>query len=295
MTTPALRKRLGAELLGTFWLVFGGCGTAIFGSSFFSSPGLTTPSSQLGVGFLGVSLAFGLTVVTMAYAVGHVSGAHFNPAVTIGLWAARRFDNVRDAGAYIAAQIVGGLLAGGVLWGLAKSVRGAAGATGALAANGYGEHSPGGFSLLAVLLVEVLLTAFFVFVILGVTTAHAPTGFAPLAIGLTLTVIHLISIPIDNTSVNPARSLGVAFFNGNGAPGQVWAFIVAPIVGAVIAGWSFEAITGIDRSNLDIGGAVNPGEVMTEPVPAAVPEAVPTAGGATRPAATAPPAGPETP
>jgi aquaporin Z len=217
MTTPALRKRLGAELLGTFWLVFGGCGTAIFGSSFFSSPGLTTPSSQLGVGFLGVSLAFGLTVVTMAYAVGHVSGAHFNPAVTIGLWAARRFDNVRDAGAYIAAQIVGGLLAGGALWGLAKSVRGAAGATGALAANGYG------------------------------------------------------------------------------APGQLWAFIVAPIVGAVIAGWSFEAITGIDRSNLDIGGAVNPGEVMTEPVPAAVPEAVPTAGGATRPAATAPPAGPETP
>ena len=220
------------------------------------------------MGLLGVSLAFGLTVVTMAYAVGHVSGAHFNPAVTIGLWAARRFDNVRDAGAYIVAQIVGGLLAGAVLWGLAKSVRGAAGVSGGLAANGYGEHSPGGFSLVAVLLVEILLTAFFVFVILGVTTAHAPTGFAPLAIGLTLTLIHLISIPIDNTSVNPARSLGVAFFNGNGAPGQVWLFIVAPIVGAVIAGWTFEAITGIDRSNLDIGGAVNPGEVMTEPAPA---------------------------
>ena len=273
IVVPALRKRLGAELLGTFWLVLGGCGTAIFASSFFSAPSIASPSSQLGVGLLGVALAFGLTVVTMAYAVGHVSGAHFNPAVTIGLWAARRFDNVRDAGAYIVAQLVGAFLAGAVLWGLAKSVHGVGGVSGSLAANGYGEHSPGGFSLVAVLLVEVLLTAFFVFVILGVTTAHAPTGFAPLAIGLTLTLIHLISIPIDNTSVNPARSLGVAFFNGNGAPGQVWAFIVAPIVGAVIAGWSFEAITGIDRSNLDIGGAVNPGEVITEPAPAAAAEA----------------------
>lgn len=268
MTTPPLRKRLGAELLGTFWLVFAGCGTAIFASSFITPSGLTAPSSQLGVGLLGVSLAFGLSVVTMAYAVGHVSGGHFNPAVSIGLWAARRFDNVRDLGAYIVAQLIGAFLAGAVLWGLAKSVSGSAGVTGALAANGYGEHSPGGFTLVAVLLVEVLLTAFFVFVILGVTTAHAPTGFAPLAIGLTLTLIHLISIPIDNTSVNPARSLGVAFFNGNGAPGQVWLFIVAPIVGAVLAGWSFEAITGIDRSNLDVGGAVNPGEVLTEAPPA---------------------------
>jgi len=267
MTTPPLRKRLGAELLGTFWLVFAGCGTAIFASSFITPSGLTAPSSQLGVGLLGVSLAFGLSVVTMAYAVGHVSGGHFNPAVSIGLWAARRFDNVRDLGAYIVAQLIGAFLAGAVLWGLAKSVSGSAGVTGALAANGYGEHSPGGFTLVAVLLVEVLLTAFFVFVILGVTTAHAPTGFAPLAIGLTLTLIHLISIPIDNTSVNPARSLGVAFFNGNGAPGQVWLFIVAPIVGAVLAGWSFEAITGIDRSNLDVGGAVNPGEVLTEAPP----------------------------
>ncbi len=267
MTTPPLRKRLGAELLGTFWLVFAGCGTAIFASSFITPSGLTAPSSQLGVGLLGVSLAFGLSVVTMAYAVGHVSGGHFNPAVSIGLWAAQRFDNVRDLGAYIVAQLIGAFLAGAVLWGLAKSVSGSAGVTGALAANGYGEHSPGGFTLVAVLLVEVLLTAFFVFVILGVTTAHAPTGFAPLAIGLTLTLIHLISIPIDNTSVNPARSLGVAFFNGNGAPGQVWLFIVAPIVGAVLAGWSFEAITGIDRSNLDVGGAVNPGEVLTEAPP----------------------------
>ncbi len=277
MTTPPLRKRLGAELLGTFWLVFGGCGTAIFASSFITPNGLTAPSSQLGVGLLGVALAFGLTVVTMVYAVGHVSGGHFNPAVSIGLWAARRFDNLRDLGAYIAAQLVGAFLAGAVLWGLAKSVNGSAGVTGKLAANGYGEHSPGGFTLVAALLAEVLLTAFFVFVILGVTTSHAPTGFAPLAIGLTLTVIHLISIPIDNTSVNPARSLGVAFFNGNGAPGQVWLFVVAPIVGAVIAGWSFEAITGIDRSNLDVGGAVNPGEVVVEVRPEVVVEVRPEA------------------
>jgi aquaporin Z len=275
MTIPPLRKRLGAEFLGTFWLVLGGCGTAIFGSSFFTPEGLTTPSSQIGVGLLGVALAFGLSVVTMAYAVGHVSGAHFNPAVTIGLWAARRFDNLRDLGAYVVAQVLGGLAAGAVLWGLAKSVRGSGGVTGALAANGYGEHSPGGFSLVAVLLAEILLTAFFVFVILGVTTAHAPTGFAPLAIGLTLTLIHLVSIPISNTSVNPARSTAVAFFNGNGAPGQLWLFWVAPIVGAVIAGWSFEAITGIDRSNLDIGGAVNPGEVMAEPPPQAEEPAAP--------------------
>lgn len=273
MITPPLRKRLGAELLGTFWLVLAGCGTAIFGSSFFTPTGLTTPSSQLGVGLLGIALAFGLSVVTMAYAVGHVSGAHFNPAVTLGLWAARRFDNLREVGAYIVAQLVGAFLAGAILWGLAKSVNGSAGVSGKLAANGYGEHSPGGFSLLAVLLVEVLLTAFFVFVILGVTTSHAPTGFAPLAIGFTLTLIHLISIPIDNTSVNPARSLGVAFFNGNGAPGQVWLFVVAPLVGAVIAGWTFEAITGIDRSNLDVGGAINPGEVIAETVPVQVAEA----------------------
>lgn len=269
MTTPPLRKRLGAELLGTFWLVLGGCGTAIFSARFLTSPGITHPATEVGVGFLGVALAFGLSVTTMAYAVGHVSGAHFNPAVTLGLWAARRFDNLREVGAYIVAQVVGGLLAGAVLWGLAKSVNGSQGVAGTLAANGYGEHSPGGFGFVAVLLAEILLTAFFVYVILGVTTAHAPTGFAPLAIGLTLTVIHLISIPISNTSVNPARSTAVAFFNGDGAPGQLWLFWVAPIVGAIIAGWTFEAITGIDRSNLDVGGDVNPGEVLTEAPPRA--------------------------
>ena len=201
---PALSKRLGAELLGTFWLVFGGCGSAIFAAKFYSPGGVAdAQGTELGIGLLGVSLAFGLTVVTMAYAVGHVSGGHFNPAVTIGLWAARRFDNVRDLFAYLAAQVVGGLLAGACLWGLAKSAKGAGSMVGNMAANGYGDNSPGGYSMWAVFLAEVLLTAFFLFVILGVTTKHAPTGFAPLAIGLTLALIHLISIPISNTSVNP--------------------------------------------------------------------------------------------
>jgi len=261
MTTPALGKRLGAELLGSFWLVLGGCGTAIFGARFFSAGGVTDPQgAELGVGHLGVALAFGLTVTTMAYAVGHVSGAHFNPAVTAGLWAARRFDSLRDVGAYIVAQVVGGLLAGAVLWGLARSNRGSAAVVGNLDANGYGEHSPGGFSLGAVLLVEILLTAFFLFVILGVTTSHSPNGFEPLAIGLTYVVIHLVSLSISNTGVNPARSSAVAFFNGNGAPGQLWLFWVAPLVGAVIAGWSFEAITGVDRSNADVTGRLNSAE-----------------------------------
>jgi aquaporin Z len=262
MTTPPLSKRLGAELLGSFWLVFGGCGTAVFGERFFAAGGVTDPQgAEIGVGHLGVALAFGLAVVTMAYAVGHVSGAHFNPAVTVGLWAARRFDSLRDVGAYIAAQVVGGLLAGAVLWGLARSSKGSAAVVGNLDANGYGEHSPGGFSLGAVLLVEILLTAFFLFVILGVTTSHSPNGFEPLAIGLTYAVIHLVSLSISNTGVNPARSTGVAFFNGDGAPGQLWLFWIAPLVGAVIAGWSFEAITGVDRSNADITGRIEPVEV----------------------------------
>ncbi len=255
---PALSKRLGAELLGTFWLVFGGCGSAIFAAKFLAPAGLAEQQpTEIGIGLVGVSLAFGLTVVTMAYAVGHVSGGHFNPAVTIGLWAAKRFDNVRDLFAYIAAQVVGGLLAGACLWGLYRSAHGAGSATGNLAANGYGEHSPGGYSMWAVALAEALLTAFFLFVILGVTTRHAPQGFAPLAIGLCLTLIHLISIPISNTSVNPARSTAVAFFNGNGAPGQLWLFWLAPIVGALIAGATYEAITGIDASNEDVSGSLD--------------------------------------
>ncbi len=252
---PPLGKRLGAEALGTFWLVFGGCGSAIFSVTFFTTGGVTDPQqAQIGIGLVGVSIAFGLSVLTMAYAVGHVSGAHFNPAVTLGLWAARRFDNLAEVGGYVAAQVVGGLLAGAALWGLARSNRGAGSVVGHMAANGYGEHSPGGFTLGAVFLAEVLLTAFFLYVILGVTTSHAPAGFAPLAIGLTLTLIHLVSIPISNTSVNPARSTAVAFFNQAGAPAQLWLFWVAPIIGAVIAGFTFEAITGIDRSNVEVTG-----------------------------------------
>ena len=252
---PALTKRLGAELLGTFWLVFGGCGSAIFAAIFVTEPGVAGGApNQIGIGLLGVSLAFGLTVVTMAYAVGHVSGGHFNPAVTLGLWAAKRFDKPSEVAAYIGAQLVGGLLAGAALWGLARSTRGSAGVVGHLAANGYGANSPGGYSMGAVFLAETLLTAFFLFVILGVTTRHAPAGFAPLAIGLTLTLIHLISIPISNTSVNPARSTAVAFFNGAGAPEQLWLFWVAPILGAIIAGFSYEAITGIDASDEDVDG-----------------------------------------
>jgi aquaporin Z len=235
---PALSKRLGAELLGTFWLVFGGCGSAIFAAKFYAPGGVAdAQGTELGIGLLGVALAFGLTVVTMAYAVGHVSGGHFNPAVTIGLWAARASTTSatslpislhRSSVACWPARACGA-------WPRAPRVpkHGRP-----MAANGYGEHSPGGYSMWAVFLAEALLTAFFLFVILGVTTKHAPTGFAPLAIGLTLTLIHLISIPISNTSVNPARSTAVAFFNGAGAPGQLWLFWVAPIVGALIAGWS---------------------------------------------------------
>lgn len=246
---------MGAEFLGTFWLVFGGCGSAIFAATYLAGNVVAGQSFQLGIGFLGVALAFGLTVVTMAYAVGHVSGGHFNPAVTIGIATAGRFD-WKDVPAYIGAQVVGGLAAGGALWGIARGRDGFE-ATGNLAANGYGDHSPGGYTLMAVLVAEVLLTAFFLYVILGATDSRAPAGFAPLAIGLALTLIHLISIPISNTSVNPARSTGVAFFNGNGAPGQLWLFWLAPIVGAAIAGATFHLVTGIDRRDRDIEGAIS--------------------------------------
>ncbi|KGN36416.1 aquaporin Z [Knoellia subterranea] len=255
MQTPEMSKRLLAEFIGTFWLVFGGCGAAIFAAGFLSTPTLGSGSPvHLGIGFLGVALAFGLTVVTMAYAVGHVSGAHFNPAVTIGVTIARRFE-WKDVPGYVVAQVLGGLAAGGALWAIAGG-RELFDATGNMAANGYGAHSPGGYSLVAVLCAEVLLTMFFVYVILGVTRDSAPTGFAPLAIGLCLTLIHLISIPISNTSVNPARSTGVAFFNGNGAPGQLWLFWLAPIIGAAIAGATFHLITGVDRRDRDITGQV---------------------------------------
>src|SRR6476661_4229252 len=238
-------QRLAAEFFGTFWLVFGGCGTAVLASE--------------NVQWLGVSLAFGLTVLTMAYAVGHVSGAHFNPAVTIGAAIAQRFP-WKDVPAYVATQVVAGLLAGLALWGIAAGKPGFT-ATGNLAANGYGEHSPGGYSLIAVLCAEALLTAFFLYIILGATDERAPVGFAPLAIGLGLTLIHLVSIPISNTSVNPARSTAVAFFNGNGAPGQLWAFWVAPIVGAAVAGATYHLLTGVDRRSEEITGMVEPEDV----------------------------------
>jgi aquaporin Z len=248
MNAPKLSARLGAEFLGTFWLVFGGCGSAVIAAKFLSDP----EGIQLGIGFAGVALAFGLTVLTMAYAVGHVSGAHFNPAVTIGLAVARRFE-WKDTPAYIGTQVVAGLVAGGLLTLIANGKPGFE-ATGNLAANGYGIHSPGGYSLAAALVAEIVLTGFFLYVILGATDTRAPEGFAPIAIGLSLTLIHLISIPVDNTSVNPARSTGVAFFNGNGAPGQLWLFWVAPLIGAAIAGATYAVITGVHREDRDVTG-----------------------------------------
>ena len=262
MTTPSMVQRLGAEFLGTFWLVFGGAGSAVFAAVFLAPNVVAGQSVQLGIGFVGVALAFGLTVMTMAYAVGHISGAHFNPAVTIGVAVAKRFE-WKDVPAYVATQVAGGLLAGLAIWGIASGRPGFE-ATGNLAANGFGDHSPGGYSLVAVLAAEVLLTAVFLYVILGATDTRAPQGFAPIAIGLCLTLIHLISIPISNTSVNPARSTGVAFFNGNGAPGQLWLFWLAPIVGAAIAGATFHLITGLDRRDRDISGEIEPEDVVVE-------------------------------
>jgi aquaporin Z len=221
-------KALLAELLGTFWLVFGGCGSAIFSAAF----------PEVGIGLLGVSLAFGLTVVTMAYAVGHVSGAHFNPAVTFGLWAGGRFE-AKNVLPYVIAQVVGGLLAAGALY-LIASGRAGVEVVG-LASNGVAEHSPGGYSLVAGFSAEVLLTAFFLIVIMGATHGNAPAGFAPLAIGLSLTLIHLISIPITNTSVNPARSTGPALIEGGIALAQLWVFWLAPLIGGAIGGWLYRA------------------------------------------------------
>lgn len=262
MRTPAMSSRLRAEALGAFWLVFGGCGSAVFSAKYLAPNVVAGQSVQLGIGFLGVALAFGLSVMTMAYAVGHISGAHFNPAVTVGVAVAKRFP-WRDVPGYVAAQVVGGLLAGLAIWGIARGVSGFD-ATGNLAANGYGDHSPGGYSLVAVLCAEAILTAFFVYVILGATDDRAPVGFAPIAIGFALTLIHLISIPISNTSVNPARSTAVAFFNGDGAPAQLWAFWVAPLVGAAIAGATYILVTGVDRRDEDITGLIADEDVRTD-------------------------------
>lgn len=217
-------KKLFAEFFGTFWLVFGGCGSAIFAAGI----------PDLGIGFVGVSLAFGLTVLTMAYAVGHISGGHFNPAVSIGLWAGGKFES-KDLVGYIIAQVIGAIAAASGLYLIISGKSGFETVAG-FAANGYGELSPDGYNMMSALVAEVVLTAFFLLVILGSTNARAPKGFAPIAIGLALTLIHLISIPITNTSVNPARSLSQAIFADGAYLSQVWLFWVAPIVGAIVGG-----------------------------------------------------------
>ncbi len=224
-------KSLLAEAFGTFWLVFGGCGSAVLAAAF----------PQLGIGFAGVSLAFGLTVLTMAYAVGHVSGGHFNPAVTVGLWAGGRFP-ARGVAPYILAQVVGGIIAAFTLYVIASGKAGWSLNGGNFATNGVGVHSPGGYSLEAGFLIEVVLTAFFLFIIMGSTHSRAAAGFAPIAIGLALTLIHLISIPVTNTSVNPARSTGPALVEGGVALQQLWVFWLAPLIGGVLGGWTYKTL-----------------------------------------------------
>ena len=219
-----LTKKLGAEFIGTFWLVLGGCGSAVLAAAF----------PDVGIGLLGVSLAFGLTVVTMAFAIGHISGCHLNPAVSFGLWSGGRF-SVGELAPYIGAQVAGGVAGAAILYVIASGQIGFDASAG-FASNGYAEHSPGGYSLTAALVTEIVMTFMFLIIILGATDKRAPQGFAPLAIGLGLTLIHLVSIPITNTSVNPARSTAVAIFQGDWALSQLWLFWIAPIVGAVLAG-----------------------------------------------------------
>jgi aquaporin Z len=221
-------KKLVAEFLGTFVLVLGGCGAAV----------LTAAFPSVGIGILGVALAFGLTVLTMAYAVGHISGGHFNPAVSLGLWAGKRFP-AGELLPYIVTQVAGAIVASGVLYLIATGQTGFNVQTGRFAVNGYGEFSPGGYSLLAALITEVVLTFIFLIIILGSTDKRAPQGFAPIAIGLGLTLVHLVGIPVTNMSVNPARSTGPALFVGGAALGQLWLFWVAPIIGALLAGWVY--------------------------------------------------------
>jgi len=219
-----LTKKLAAEFIGTFWLVLGGCGSAVIAAAF----------PDVGIGLLGVSLAFGLTVLTMAFAIGHISGCHLNPAVSIGLWSGGRF-SAAELGPYIFAQVLGGIAGAATLYLIASGQAGFD-VTAGFASNGYGEHSPGGYTLVAALVTEIVMTFMFLIIILGATDKRAPAGFAPIAIGLGLTLIHLISIPVTNTSVNPARSTGVAIFQGDWALSQLWLFWVAPIVGAILAG-----------------------------------------------------------
>ncbi|AOM39166.1 aquaporin Z [Xenorhabdus hominickii] len=233
-------KKLSAEFFGTFWLVFGGCGSAVLAAAF----------PQLGIGFVGVSLAFGLTVVTMAYAVGHISGGHFNPAVTLGLFAGGRI-SVKDVIPYIIAQVIGGIAAAAVLYLIASGKSGFDATASGFASNGYGEHSPDGFSLQAAIIIELVLTAFFLIVILGATDKNAPVGFAPLAIGLALTLIHLISIPVTNTSVNPARSTAVAIFQGTWALEQLWVFWLIPLIGGVAGGLIYQTLLQKDDQSIN--------------------------------------------
>lgn len=219
-----MSQKMAAEFLGTLWLVLGGCGSAVLAAAF----------PEVGIGLLGVSLAFGLTVLTMAFAIGHISGCHLNPAVSFGLWAGGRFP-ASELLPYIIAQVAGGIVGAGVLYGIASGQEGFSLAAG-FASNGFGEHSPGGYSMISVMICEIVMTLFFLLVILGSTDERAPKGFAPIAIGLCLTLIHLISIPVSNTSVNPARSTGPALFVGDWAVSQLWLFWAAPIIGAILAG-----------------------------------------------------------
>ena len=229
-------KKLGAEFIGTFWLVLGGCGSAVLAAAF---PGL-------GIGFVGVALAFGLTVLTMAFAIGHISGCHLNPAVSFGLWAGGRFKGSELFG-YIVAQVLGGAVAAFVLFIIASGKAGFSLSAG-FAANGYGDHSPGGYALGAAFVCELVMTFMFLMIIMGSTDKRAPQGFAPIAIGLGLTLIHLISIPVTNTSVNPARSTSQAIFVGGWALSQLWLFWIAPILGAILAGFTYRGLFGEDRS-----------------------------------------------
>ena len=229
-----LAKKVTAEFFGTFWLVFGGCGSAVLAAAF----------PNLGIGFLGVALAFGLTVLTMAYEIGHISGCHLNPAVSVGLWVGKRF-SVSELVPYVIAQVLGGIAGAGILFVIASGKAGFSTA-GGFAANGFGEHSPGGYTLVACLVAEIVLTFFFLMIILGATDKRAPAGFAPIPIGLSLTLIHLIGIPVTNLSVNPARSTGPAVFVGGWALEQLWLFWLAPIIGAALAGIVYPLIAKED-------------------------------------------------
>ncbi|MDZ8106395.1 MAG: aquaporin Z [Nostoc sp. DedQUE12a] len=240
----SLMKRCLSEFIGTFWLVLGGCGSAVLAAAYTADAAKISENTSfpLGIGLVGVSLAFGLTVLTGAYAFGHVSGGHFNPAVSFGLWAGKRFSG-SDLLPYIISQVIGAVVGAGVIYLIASGKAGfTLSGSNPLATNGYGTHSPGGYTLFACFITEVVMTFMFLLIILGVTDSRAPKGFAPLAIGFGLTLIHLISIPVTNTSVNPARSTGVALFAGAELFSQVWLFWIAPILGAILAGWLYVAV-----------------------------------------------------